>query len=464
MDDFALTASSDSYRRNLQWLQRQYALLKAKGSRLGVGFAIPKTELMHWKTNRDRDLPSLAPIYLDRAVFHFRNELRWLGCWFAQSLATTQHFTKRLAKGQAAFVAVKMLFPPGMGLPPFLCHRCVASLLFPILSYRGDVFSPTVYMARKLAVFWHKGHRWCTNCFTCTPTDILAIEACHPRFNLVLSYKKRLANLPVFCSPSEINPAAARLDPSVPTPSLSRHAPDHPLLQGGNVGSRLRLPWHHCRPHSINRAHLPLDAMHQSMMFLMGADGLSPLPVTSQPILAEMYPDHPVGRFYPQERQRCRDLLMQECEALVPDPARYPYRPSLKPHAFMGLNKLNGGRIPQMRSGKSYLRAHPSWDNNDPTTCSKCHESPETFQHATLTYPVRGPARTRHPNCVSDLAPATSILLSAALLGALCRFIRSTRTAFPPGMLSRPTSSPSSASSCSFNVVSFGYGISSQEG
>jgi len=160
-----------------------------------VGFSIPKTELIHGCTNRDRDPPSQSPIYSDGCIFHPKVELRWLGLWFTPSLSTTSHFTKRLGKGQAPFVAVKRLSPPGMGLPPFLCHRMAASLLFPILSHRGDVLSPTVHMVRRLAAFWHKGQRWCTNCFTCTPTVILAIKACLTPLNLLLAYKRHLANL-----------------------------------------------------------------------------------------------------------------------------------------------------------------------------------------------------------------------------------------------------------------------------
>ena len=53
VDDFGLTVSSMSHRRNIQFLQRQYSVLKAKGARLGVSFSIPKTELIHWRTKRD---------------------------------------------------------------------------------------------------------------------------------------------------------------------------------------------------------------------------------------------------------------------------------------------------------------------------------------------------------------------------------------------------------------------------
>jgi len=121
VNDFGLTASATSYRGNIQILQRRYAGLKARGARLGVGFSIPKTELIHWRTNRDRGPVSHSPIHQGGAIFPPKDEVRWLGYWFTPSISTATHFTKRLTKAQAAFVAVRRLSPPGMVLPPFLC-------------------------------------------------------------------------------------------------------------------------------------------------------------------------------------------------------------------------------------------------------------------------------------------------------------------------------------------------------
>jgi len=300
VDDYGLTASSASYRGNIQILQRQYARLKARGARLGVSFSVPKTELVHWGTNRDKAPISDAPIYLDGPVFTPKREVRWLGNWFTPSISTTPHFVKRLAKAQAAFLAVKRLSPPGIGLPPYLCQRLASSLLFPILSYGADGFVPTVHMTRKLAALWHKVQRWTTNCFMSTPTDILAIEACLPPLDLLLRYKRRLAHLRILCYLPEIKPAAARLPPSVQTPSLHRHSPDLRALSARNGGSRLPLPWTQPRPPSKNRAHLPRDALPHSMLCLLGQDGLDALPVTSQHLVTDFYPEPPPGRSYRQ--------------------------------------------------------------------------------------------------------------------------------------------------------------------
>ena len=438
-------------------------MLKARGARLGVSFSIRETELIYWRTIRDRGPISRSPIHLDRAIFPPKDEVRWLGYWFTLSISTTSHFTKGLPKALAAFVAVKRLSPPGTGLPPFLYHRLAASLLFPILSYSTDTFKPTAHMTRKFAAFWPKVQRWTTNCFACTPVELLTVEACLSPLDLLLAYKCCLACLRIMCSPSEINAATTRLPPSLQMPSLQRHTPDHRVLCHGNPGARLPLPWCQPWPLTKNRTHLPLDALPPSMLFLLGPDGHASVPVTSQHLLDESYPAPPPGRAYPQLKLLCRNRLLEEWEAVVLDLPRYAYRPSQKPYPFMGLSKFDAGRIHQMRSGKSYLPAHQSWDDNGPTTCPSCGEAPESFEHGILHCSAKRPARTRHLQGVSEPDPDAPVWSSAALLGALTRFIRSTATAFPPCMFSRPSSSAGSISSRLSNVVFFGYFMSSQD-
>jgi len=68
----------------------------------------------------------------------------------------------------------------------------------------------------------------------------------------------------------------------------------------------------------------------------------------------------------------------------------------------MGLDKISPGRLYQMRSGKSYLRAHPSWDSDSPTTCPSCQNARETFEHAILHWSAKEAARTGHHQGVLD--------------------------------------------------------------
>jgi len=136
VDDFGLTASWASYRPNLQILQKQYARIKAKGAALGVSFLVPKTEVIHWRTNRDKGQISNAPVHLDGSIFPPQTEVRWLGYWFTPSMSesTTLHFVKRLAKAQAAFVAIKRLSPPGIGSPPSYAMAWLPPTFFPSLA------------------------------------------------------------------------------------------------------------------------------------------------------------------------------------------------------------------------------------------------------------------------------------------------------------------------------------------
>jgi len=119
----------------------------------------------------------------------------------------------------------------------------------------------------------------------------------------------------------------------------------------------------------------------------------------------------------------------------------------------MGLNKFDPRRLHQMRSGKSYLRGYLYWDNDAPTTCPQCGKSPKSFEYVMLPGLTREPARNRHSQAVSYLGPDAPVWCSAALLGALSRFIRSTKTSFPVGMFCRSTSAAASISSRLSNVV-----------
>ena len=88
-----------------------------------------------------------------------------------------------------------------------------------------------------------------------------------------------------------------------------------------------------------------------------------------------------------------------------------------------------------MRSGKSYLAAHPSWGHPDADKSSPlCSEAPETFEHAILSCPSAACQRSRLLQGIWDLGPEAPVWSDQQLLIALAEFIRTTATGFPPGM------------------------------
>ena len=98
-----------------------------------------------------------------------------------------------------------------------------------------------------------------------------------------------------------------------------------------------------------------------------------------------------------------------------------------------------------MRSGKSYLAAHPSWFNRDlPSLCPRCRASPETFEHAVLQGKSRYRQKELYLPGFDSLDADSPIWTSDHLVAALAKFILTTSTGFPPDMFPQsPLDSPS---------------------
>jgi len=446
VDDFALTVASLSYGGNIRWLQDLFDRLERKACRLGVSFLVAKTELIHWRTASQRHSPKcVAPIHIKGELFHPGNSVRWLGYWFTPALDPAAHFSRPLALAQGGFALVRRLSPPGAGLPPYLFHRLATSLIAPILLYGADLFTPRVGMINRLDTFWRKVQRWTTNCFSATPTGILSVESCLPPVSLLITHRQRLAVLRVVCSPPSLNPATAHLHPSFPSLSVHRAPDSSRAITRGLSSVYLPLHWKTPRPVPPIRNHLPVDAVaHRTIPFTLGLSRMPMInshlvcPAQSLPLLSLM------DSTYSALKKRVREKLLVEWASLFPTPGYYLHPPALHPRPFMGLGKFVAWRIHQMRAGKSYLAAHPTWRSPDAdTSCPRCGLEPETFEHAILSCPTRQHSRSRVLHGVTDVGPKAPLWSSLPLLKRLATFIGVTSTGFPPTMFP-PTTPPSS--------------------
>ena len=152
---------------------------------------------------------------------------------------------------------------------------------------------------------------------------------------------------------------------------------------------------------------------------------------------------------YSSLKKRVREKLLVEWASLFPTPGHYVHPPVLHPRPFMGLGKFVAGSIHQMRAGKCYLAAHPTWRSpHANTSCPRCGLEPETFEHAILSCPSRQHSRSCLLHCVTDVGPEAPLLSSLPLLKRLATFIGVTSTGFPPTMFP-PTTPPSSPRSLS---------------
>ena len=69
VDNLTITVSSDSVRSNIRALQYYFSIIQRRGADLGVAFSMPKTELIHWRTPKDRSDVSFAPIVINDMLF-----------------------------------------------------------------------------------------------------------------------------------------------------------------------------------------------------------------------------------------------------------------------------------------------------------------------------------------------------------------------------------------------------------
>ena len=123
VDDFSLTVWSPSYRANTRHLRCWAEDLRYQAAKIRLDFSLPKTELIHWRTNQQSGTRCTRPITVGGITTNPMRVVRWLGFWLEDNSSTVSHFTRRLALAAAALTTVKGLSQYGKrskseSLPP----------------------------------------------------------------------------------------------------------------------------------------------------------------------------------------------------------------------------------------------------------------------------------------------------------------------------------------------------------
>jgi len=92
VDDLTITVGSDSVRSNIHALQYYFGIIQRQGADLGVAFSVPKTELIYWRTLKDRSDVSLAPIVINDMLFLPSQAVRWLGYGLTTTVTGTGYW------------------------------------------------------------------------------------------------------------------------------------------------------------------------------------------------------------------------------------------------------------------------------------------------------------------------------------------------------------------------------------
>ena len=241
--------------------------------------------------------------------------------------------------------------------------------------------------------------------FLSQTTGILSVESCLPPVSLLITHRQRLAAITVVCSPSSLNLATARLHPSFPSLSAHRASDSSRALTRGlssvYLSPHLKTP----RPVPPLRNHLPVDAVaYQTIPFTLT---LSRMPMINSQLMCRtpILPPHSLmDSTYSALKKRVREALLEEWASLFPTPGYYLHPPALNPRPFMSLGKFVAGRIHQMRAGKGYLAAHPTWRSPTPI--------PPAPAAAWNLKPSSTPSYPASRDNTADRASSTALLMS----------------------------------------------------
>jgi len=390
-----------------------------------VAFSVTKTELIHWRTPKDRSDVSFPPIVINDMLFPPSQVVRWLGYWLTPTLDSSVHFLRRLALAKASFTTIRQLSAAGKGLSSWCNRKLVFSAILPILIYGCDLFVSDTATLKKLNSLWHGVLRWTTNCFYTTALGALYCEASLPPISSICKHRRRTAVIRLVCATSEFNPATARIPESVPTWDQGRSADDHRFLLRGSPKAVHLTSW--LGPAINSAKHLPLDSLCHEVSDLI--EEIPILPLTTTDLVALPLSRIPSVTYQALRAPLLQSLLADRLDLSPPVPLLYPYSACLTSHAFSGLPRFICGHTHQMRSGASYLAAHVSWRSRDCSTyCPLCEEGDESFQHAILDCPAKAHPRLTHLSGVDDIGPDSPLWLSVPLLRGLAEYLYATPT------------------------------------
>jgi len=193
VDDFQIAVSSPSWYRNTRILEERVRGINSAAASLGLSFSIGKTEMMHWRTRREKgDRSECRIMFQSHVVQPAGKAIKWLGFWLTDNGETSTHFTKRLALAQAAFLRIQRLSMPGKGLTPYGARRLAKGIILPILLYGAEIFDPTVTMIDKMQKFWNRVLRWITNAFYATNITVVSAEACLAPIKLYMRQTRKM--------------------------------------------------------------------------------------------------------------------------------------------------------------------------------------------------------------------------------------------------------------------------------
>jgi hypothetical protein len=132
IDDISLTASSNSFKKNIKILEREAKAIIDLGKEYYIDFDIAKTELIHFfispKQTPSLTLPNGTVVQASRLV-------KWLGIHFDSSLKFKEYIAIRTSLAKQAFYRLNRLSNITRGLSPYVLRQLFIAYIISISDY-----------------------------------------------------------------------------------------------------------------------------------------------------------------------------------------------------------------------------------------------------------------------------------------------------------------------------------------
>ena len=307
---------------NSRLLEEALTRIKNIATSLGLEFSTHKTDLIHWRTPREKVARSEHPIVVDgECIQPAPKAVKWLGFYFENNHGTWTHYAKRLALTQAAFDRIKRLSSLGGRLTPYSARRMAKAIIIPTLLYGAEFLDPSATMTHKMEVLLNRVKRWITNCVYSTKTNVLSAEACIMPVDLYLEQIPDMAAIRSSTALLNNNIATALFPLAFPLHDSFR-LPSNRRAAFSKAGGMTPKTWDSTSCTSVQRI-LPIDevARRARLLFLKW-------PVSRKPNIWSP-PDPDECEYYENTLKQVREHIPLKWK-LLNYPEYYGYRPAFR--------------------------------------------------------------------------------------------------------------------------------------
>ena len=133
MDDFSLTTTSTSAKKNCRILKKEAESLFSMAKNHSIEFDIGKTELIHFSNKRKLIEESIE--FSKNFIARPKNLVRWLGIFLDSKLLFKEHVDKKITSAEKIFLLIKRLGNTQRGLSTLALRQLYISCITSIADY-----------------------------------------------------------------------------------------------------------------------------------------------------------------------------------------------------------------------------------------------------------------------------------------------------------------------------------------